>query len=87
MKWGRITFATSLCYKNFCNIGDVMQTFAVDLIYKEMQIDSEQIIDIPADEISTYNLWKPFFFQWLVISNTAENIPYFQLPKILFQYF
>lgn len=55
MKWGRITFATSLCYKNFCNIGDVMQTFAVDLIYKEMQIDSEQIIDIPADEISTYN--------------------------------
>lgn len=86
MKWGRITFATSLCYKNYCNIGDVMQTFAVDLIYKEMQIASEQIVDIPADEINTYN-------GELVLLPMAGNFQYsrkhpvFPTSKILFLYF
>lgn len=54
MKWGRITFATASTSHTICNIGDIAQTFAIDIVYKEMHIDKKEIVDIPIDEISTY---------------------------------
>lgn len=54
MKWGRITFANRAIERNFFNAGDTAQIFAVDIIYKEMQLHQDDIINIPIDEIRTY---------------------------------
>lgn len=54
MKWGRITYASACTSHSVCNIGDIAQTFAVDIIYKKMHIDTKDIIDIPVDKIHTY---------------------------------
>lgn len=55
MKWGRITFANRAIERNFFNAGDTIQIFAIDIIYKEMQLNQNDIIDIPIDEIRTYH--------------------------------
>lgn len=54
MKWGKITFANAITSHSVCNVGDIAQIFAVELLYKEMHINPAEIIDIPIDEIGTY---------------------------------
>lgn len=55
MKYGRLVFATQINTYTTCNIGDYAQTFAIDLIYKKMNIPSNQIINILIDDLSTYS--------------------------------
>lgn len=54
MKYGRLIFSREFVSPTVCNMGDIAQTFAIDLIYKEMGILPEDIIDISIKELSTY---------------------------------
>ena len=54
MKYGRLTFTAAINSTDLCNLGDIVQTFAVDLIYRKMKIDKKDIVNISVDELKTY---------------------------------
>lgn len=54
MKYGRLVFTNMLVSPTLCNAGDVVQSMAVDGIYRSMQIPQEQIVDIGVEELGTY---------------------------------
>lgn len=55
MLYGRLVFGKPGKPKGYVNIGDYIQTFAVDVIYKHLGIDSENIVNINRHELSTYD--------------------------------
>lgn len=54
MKYGRLVFGKPGKPKGYQNIGDYFQTFAIDLIYREMGISQDQIINVDRHDLSTY---------------------------------
>ena len=54
MKYGRLTFTAAINSTDLCNLGDIVQIFAVDIIYSEMKIDKKDIVNISIDELGTY---------------------------------
>ncbi len=55
MKYGRLVFSREFVSSStVCNVGDFVQTLAIDLIYKEMGIGREDTIDIPFQDIASY---------------------------------
>lgn len=55
MKYGRLVFSREFVSPTVCNAGDIVQTLAIDLIYEQMKIPKEDIIDIPMEELSSYS--------------------------------
>lgn len=54
MKYGRILFSREFVSPTACNIGDIAQTFAIDIIYQKMGIPQEDIVNIPLEQLGTY---------------------------------
>lgn len=54
MKYGRLVFARSVTYSSTCNLGDIVQTFAIDLIYQKMGVSADDIINISVEELGSY---------------------------------
>lgn len=54
MKYGRLTFTAAINSTDLCNLGDIVQVFAVDIIYHAMHIDKKDIVNISIDELGTY---------------------------------
>ncbi len=54
MKYGRLMFPAVISGTGFCNLGDIAQTLAVDLIYRVLHIDENDIVNIFVDELGTY---------------------------------
>lgn len=55
MRYGRLVFSREFVSPTICNAGDVAQTFAIDEIYREMDIPSEEIVNIAIQDLSTYS--------------------------------
>lgn len=54
MKYGRLVFSREFVSPTVCNVGDIAQTMAIDEIYKAMGIDKNSIINIPMEDLATY---------------------------------
>lgn len=54
MKYGRLTFTAAINSTDLCNLGDIVQVFAVDIIYQAMHIHKEDIVNISMDELGNY---------------------------------
>lgn len=54
MKYARLIFAQSVTYSSTCNLGDIVQTFAIDLIYQRMGVSADDIINISVEELGSY---------------------------------
>lgn len=54
MKYGRLVFTRMLVSPTLCNIGDIIQSTAIDLIYKDMGISLDDVVDIGVEELGTY---------------------------------
>lgn len=54
MKYGRLRFPAAVGGTGFCNLGDIAQTMAVDIVYRAMHIDEKDIVNIFVDELGTY---------------------------------
>ncbi len=55
MKYGRLVFSREFVSSStVCNVGDFVQTLAIDLIYEEMGIKKEDTVDIPFQDLSSY---------------------------------
>lgn len=55
MLYGRLVFGKPGKPKGYVNIGDYIQTFAIDVIYEHLGIDKSQIVDIDRHDLSTYD--------------------------------
>lgn len=54
MLYGRLTYCRPGKPKGFVNIGDYIQTFAIDYIYKYMEIPEDKIINIDRHALRSY---------------------------------
>lgn len=55
MKYGRLVFSREFVSSStVCNVGDFVQTLAIDLIYEEMGIKKEDTVDIPFQDLASY---------------------------------
>ena len=55
MKYGRLVFSREFVSSStVCNVGDFVQTLAIDLLYREMGIKKEDTVDIPFQSLSSY---------------------------------
>ena len=55
MKYGRLVFSREFVSSStVCNVGDFVQTLAIDLLYKEMGIAKEDTVDIPFQSLASY---------------------------------
>ncbi len=54
MKYGRILFSREFVSSSVCNVGDIAQVFAIDILYEKMGISKEEIINIRLEELGTY---------------------------------
>jgi len=54
MKYGRLRFPAAIGATGYCNLGDIAQVLAVDIIYCDMKIDEKDIVNIFVDELGTY---------------------------------
>lgn len=55
MKYGRLVFTRMLVSPTLCNVGDIIQSTAIDLIYKDMGISPKEIVDIGVEELGAYH--------------------------------
>lgn len=54
MKYGRLSFANTPVDNKMCNLGDVIQSIAVDKLYEKMGVSREDCIDIRWEDMQTY---------------------------------
>ncbi len=58
MKYGRLVYFKQYSVQPLCNIGDLVQCFAVDLIYQKMNVgggtDVRDLEYVPVEELGTY---------------------------------
>lgn len=54
MKYGRILFSREFVSATICNVGDIAQELAIDILYEKMGIPKADIINIRLEELGTY---------------------------------
>lgn len=60
MKYGRLCFSNESISDNVCNLGDIVQVFAIDRLYEQMNIPKEDIVDILLQDVAQYKGEKIF---------------------------
>jgi len=54
MKYGRVVFSRGIISPSICNLGDIAQMFALNMVYERMGVKPEEIIDIPVEGLGTF---------------------------------